>query len=463
MAENLILPPLPEWLESKLLAYQIKAARQILRALLNGRKEWGYPGAVDLSDVGTGKSFIDTAAALATGRAVVVLTVAAGIPGWLECFDHFGAQPHFIGTYEAVRGDFRPEIGSSGQRFFEWKNPEKIIIILDEAQKVKGDESLTTYTVGGAIAQGIPIIAASATMASTVTEMRIMGRITGLHRGGKDWLRFLSAMGAIYLQRENRWTWNAKKNRGHLDTIHHTLIPARGCRVRKDDMGARPKSTLRRLALRLPPTEAASLAKEYKDILEKAKGMEQARKENGSRKFGAEQVRNWKRGKLIKHWGKLEMVLVPQVVERAKECLQEGKAVIIFVRWSKTRLEFCKQLKTQDGFFGKQPLAKRLALKKAFQEGRIRTLVCNIAAAGAAMSLHDTTGDYPRETFIFTTDKPVELGQAPGRVDRAGVKTPSKQWLIYAANSYTEEITEKALARLENIRAFNDGEHARLL
>lgn len=51
-ATDLILPELPAAIEAKLFDYQITPARQLLRAIEEGAKEWGYPGAWDCSDLG---------------------------------------------------------------------------------------------------------------------------------------------------------------------------------------------------------------------------------------------------------------------------------------------------------------------------------------------------------------------------------------------------------------------------
>ena len=96
---ELVLDPLPNSLEARLRGYQMIPARQLYRALKHGRMEWGYPGAVDFSDMGTGKTYMGLAAALATGRKVIVLCPVVGRAGWERAFTHFGAEPHFIGTY----------------------------------------------------------------------------------------------------------------------------------------------------------------------------------------------------------------------------------------------------------------------------------------------------------------------------------------------------------------------------
>lgn len=443
------LPELPPDLERILHPYQRIPSRQIIRALQHGLEEWDYPGAVDLSDVGTGKSFMDGAAALATGRRPVVLCPVVGIDGWKSVFQKLGQEPAYVGSYEAVRGGWRKEIGDFRDGKFVWKNTSEIVLLLDEAHMVKGQDSMTAATIGGAINASVPTIAASATMATSPVDMRIAGRITGLHKGGADWKRFLIEKNAKYVPEDNRWTWDRRKNLWMLDDINKILIPERGARVRKADMGEQPGTTIRVLPFADIP-EQPEIEKAWRELDEKTKWMERER-------MPREQIRNARFAGRMKIWKRSELALVPRVCERAKRCLDEGKSVILFFSFTASRLAASKIMKTKDGFFGGQSQKQRERIKADFQANRIFCLLCNIGAAGASVSLHDTTGERPRETFIFPTDNPVKMGQAPGRVDRNGGKTHSLQWIPCLAGGFSQRMVESTARKLEALSVFNDG------
>lgn len=440
---------LPDNLEKILHEYQRMPARQLLRALECGPDEWGYPGGVDLSDVGIGKTFIDGATALATGRAPVVLCPVVGIDGWRGAFQTFGAQARFIGSYEAVRGGWRKEIGDFKDGRFVWKNPADICLILDEAQMVKGQDSMTAATIGGAITANIPIIAASATMATSPVDMRIAGRITGLHSGGADWKRFLREKEAEYDPEEDRWKWDRKKNLYMMDEIHRILIPQRGCRVRKSDMGKQPGTTIRVLPF-LDIADAAGIEKAWRELDEKTRWMERER-------MPKDQIRNFRRAGRTRIWKRSEMALVPAVCEKVKQCLAEGKSVVMFFSFTESRLLAGKILKTNAGIYGGQSQKQREHFKKEFQANRIHVLLCNIGAAGASASLHDLTGERQRETFIFPTDNPVKMGQAPGRVDRNGGQTHSLQWIPCLAGGFSQRMVESTARKLQALDVLNNG------
>lgn len=445
------LPGLHEDLERLLRAYQVTPARQLLRALLCGPSEWGYSGAVDLSDVGVGKSYMDAAAALSTGRRPIVLCPVVGKEGWARTFKALGREPLFIGSYEAVRGGWRSDVATLEGRFFKWKNTRDAIIIMDEAQKVKGDQSMTTALLGGAIMAQIPIIAASATMGCSPVDLRIAGRVTGLHNGGADWRRFLLENGCWLDEEENPPRWKFNPRFSHvLDDINNILIPQRGCRVRKADMGEQPGTTI--TPLEIDAKEAPALLEEWKELQDKLRGM----RANPDR-FNADVIRGVKRAAEIRLWKKYEMAMVKPVAARVKACLDEGKSVVVFFSFTPSRVAMGKILKTKDGFFGGQSKNQRARIEAEFQANRIHVLLCNIKAASSSVSLHDLTGERPRETFIFPSNNPDAMGQAPGRVDRQGGQTHSQQWIPYIPSPFMNNLLKMSMAKQKRMETLNNG------
>jgi hypothetical protein len=427
--------------------YQKSHAAQLLRALQNGEREWGYPGAVDMSDVGTGKTAVDLAAALATGRKVAVLCPVVGISGWQKMFQHFGAEPYHIGSYEAVRGNWREGIGKFEGDYFKWENPQDIVLIADEAQITRNMDSITTACIGGAIRQKIPMICASATLALSPLELRIAGRITGLHRGGEDWIRFMRENGGRYEPDENRWWWN-KYEIEKLADIHKILIPQRGCRMKKSDIGDHPGTTIEVLPFFVE--EAQAIENEWNKIESQVRRMEMS----GCKR---EVILNVRRGGRMRVWKKSEMALVPHVCARIKDDLAAGNSVTAFFSFTESRELAGTILGTNNGFFGGQNPKKRKELIDKFQSNEIHVLLSNIGAGGASVSIHDTTGDRPRIAYIFPTDQPVKMGQAIGRIDRSGGKTHAHQYIPCVAGGISQRMVESCARKLEQLAVLNDG------
>lgn len=446
---ELILEALPAGLETKLRGYQVTPARQLMRALKHGREEWGYPGAVDLSDMGTGKTYMALAAALATGRGVVVLCPVVGRGGWERAFAHFGADAHFIGTYEGLRGGNRPHIveqGGDGE--FRWKDSANIVLILDEAQALRHDDTLNVKLCSAAIRQGIPIIVASATIAVTPVEMRFAGRITGLHRGGDDWTRFCVQHGCSRRKAGEAWKWDGDSK--HLAKIHARLFPRRGCRVRKEELGSECPET----DIAVLPIDCGEEGRRIASMWEECERIF----ENVKRTRGALAAEGERRKARMKAWQACELALVPQVAAKAKDDARNGRSVALFVSFSETRTRLMAALNTKAGFYGGQTLKLRQYYEQQFQANREFYLVSNIGAGGASVSLHDTTGDRPRSAYIFPTDHVVHMVQATGRVDRVGGQSKSLQFVPCVAGSLMERMVQSLRRKMLNIGTLNDGQ-----
>lgn len=431
---------------SILYPYQIPASNQLIRALKCGQEEWGYPGCADLSDVGTGKTAIDLNAMLAIGRKPIILCPKVGINGWLKMFQLFGAQPQFIDSYESCKLGFRPEVAIRRGDSFTWRNAGEVGIILDECQAVKGQESLASLLIDGAIKDSIPIICASATLASSPLELRIAGQVTGLHQGGDDWLRFLAEYGCRYKEDEDRWVWNRKDYL--LQQLHHILIPKRGCRVTKDMMTDQPGTTIRMLPIECE--EGPAIQREWQSALDQLSKM-------AAKGYPKQVILNTRRTVRMRLWKKSEMALAPHIAARIKADLDAGNSVVAFFSFTDSREMVGKILNQRAGFYGGQTASQRNYYEREFQANRIRVLLNNIGAGGSSVNLQDTTGMYPRISYIFPTDSAVKMGQAPGRIDRAGGKSHSVQWIPCIAGGITEAMVRSTARKILAMGALNDG------
>lgn len=436
---------LPAALAAALRGYQVEPAKQLLRSLKNGNAEWGYPGALDLSDMGTGKTYMSLAAALATGRKIGVICPPVGMGGWERAFQHFGAEAHFLSTYEAVRGSWRPHIaGFQADGKFRWQQANDILLILDEAQALRHDDSLTSQTFSAAVNQGIPIIMASATIAVSPLEFRYAGRISGLHAGGRDWERFLADHGCFKKGATYQWG----KNIADLRKIHDELFPWRGCRVRKESLGEEcPETEISLLAVIVEEQE--SIAEQWSECEETARRLMTSGRGDQAM-IAIRQAR-------MKIWQRCEMALVEPMARLARKEMDAGRSVAVFMSFNESRIKMMKLLNTNAGFFGGQPLKKRQYWEREFQANRQPCLVSNIGAGGASVSLHDLTGDRPRTSIIFPNDNPVKMVQATGRVDRVGGQTLSRQFIPYVAGTLMEKMVLTIRRKMKAINTLNDG------
>jgi hypothetical protein len=441
------LQPLSDATSRILYPYQRTACQQLVRALTNGHEEWGYNGAADLSDVGVGKSFIDYGAALETGRDPIILTPLAGFTGWQQTCNAFKHHPRYVGTPDGLKQGNRSHIATRHGDEFRWRGAANSILILDEAQAFKGMDSIARRLIDGAMAQHIPIICASATLATSPLELRIAGAVTGLHSGTPpDWERFMVRNGCRYVDDETGWQWNRKVH--YLEQIHFTLIPNRGCRVRKSDMGERPGSTIEILPIQCE--EGPQIQREWSSALDQLRRME-------AQRYPKMVVINTRRKIRMRLWKMSEQALVPHVARLMQEDLAQGKSVIGFFTFSDTREQMGKLLKTKDGFFGGQPADVRARLARDFQANRIRVLLNQIKAGGSSVSLHDLDGGHPRVSYIFPSDSGIAMQQAPGRTDRAGMQSHATVWIPCVQGSLSESLVKSTSRKLLAMGALNNG------
>jgi hypothetical protein len=95
----------------------------------------------------------------------------------------------------------------------------------------------------------------------------------------------------------------------------------------------------------------------------------------------------------------------------------------------------------------------------SFQRGDSKVIVGIIQACREGLNLHDLTGDAPRVALIMPTPSIFDTRQVLGRVHRAGGKSRSCQFLIYAAGVPIEEhICSKLDEKLKRLDLLNDGE-----
>jgi hypothetical protein len=465
------LEPLPGDLESKLYDYQVEPARQLYRALRMGQTEWGYPGAWDCSDLGTGKTFQALAAALATGLEVFVmcpLSVIGSFPrhggrgsGWRGAFAHFGQHPRGIYNYETLRTGNRDFVkieryagdGGHPMRRFNWTlDPQHTILLVDEAHKCRTTGSLNQGLVMAAIRQGFPMLLISGTLANNPTQMRAAGRVVGLHKG-TDYVDFLRRNGCSGKHKAGKdWKFcGGLRGRRLLMNLHHQVFPARGARTRIQDLGDRfPETQV--LAEAFETTETKQIAAAWSAA---QYAIETLRKQG---EMSEGELENIRRNEYLRAWMASEHLKIPVLHEKIEDEIEQGRSVAVFVNFTEVRLELMRLLKTTCGVYGDQPTHSRNKAIDDFQNDVSRVIICQIKAGGVGISLHDVNGEYPRTAIVLPTNNAEDLKQALGRVHRAGGKSPSRQIIVFAAGTVEEDICNSVRRKLSNIDTLNNGE-----
>jgi len=412
------------------------------------------------------------AAALATGRRVHVICTVSTIPAWKRAFRHFGAVPGMIHNWEGLRtgGTYHAvaitELSAAKRNgpvanAYKWRlDKDKDILLCDEAHNARTVGSLNQALAFSAIRTWVPIIAISATMAVDPTHMRFCGRIVGLHRDKQSYFRFLHDNGCISTG-AGEYDWKflpGSRGKMLLANINRKIIPMRGARIKKEDLGdAFPKTQIWAEPIACEETDkiAAHWAR-VKDMTEKliAKGVPL---EAAERSLQNEYREGWQMS---------EMAKVPALVEMIREKIDEGYSVPVFMSFTASREKLLRELGStctihggQQGISGRK---ERQAAIDAFQEDREHAIIVQIAAGGTGVDMHDIRGERPRYAIHLPNPRPDHVIQALGRVQRAGGKSASLQVVLWAEGTSEQEIVESIRRKAMQINALNNGDsHAK--
>jgi superfamily II DNA or RNA helicase len=236
---------------------------------------------------------------------------------------------------------------------------------------------------------------------------------------------------------------------GHsvLKKLHSRIYPEKGNRLRHSDLGdAFPETLIKAKAFDMD--NARKIAGEYDDLCNRIEELRM--QENFSANVLAEQTRARQR---------IEMLKAPAVAAMARDLIEEGNSCFIAVNYTETREWLMEELKTDCAIYGGQNDIDRRGKIDSFQNDKSRVIIGVIQACREGLNLHDLNGNYGRVALVMPTPSPFDLKQVLGRVHRAGGKSKSIQFIVYAAGVGIEEnICSKLDGKLKQMDLLADGE-----
>lgn len=395
---------------------------------------------------GVGKTFCALGIARELGKRIAVMAPKAILSDWHRAAKMMGVETFEVTNWEWVRTG-KSKMGrwtDDKKKEFRYYLPDDVILILDEVHRGKAEgSSQNSYLVRDAVVQNIPAIALSATIADDPTKLWAIGQFLGLHQGGKDYFRFLSQNGC----RKTRFGMQFTGGHSVLKKLHSRIYPERGNRLRHSDLGeAFPETLIKAKAFDMD--NAKKIANEYDDLCNRIEELRM--QENFSANVLAEQTRARQ---------KIELLKCPAVAAMAKDLIEEGNSVFIAVNYTESRQWLMNELNTTCSIHGGQPDIERRGNIDSFQRDQSRVIIGIIQATREGLNLHDINGNHPRVALIMPCPSIFDARQVLGRVHRAGGKSRSIQYLVYAAGVPIEEsICEKLDEKLKRLDLLNDGE-----
>jgi superfamily II DNA or RNA helicase len=224
-----------------------------------------------------------------------------------------------------------------------------------------------------------------------------------------------------------------------MKRIRSSIFPARGVRIRADDLGKDFPTTL----ITAEVIEASGADKIYESLQKRLEKVQ-------------EQTENYHKTVLTEVLGarrRVELLKVPSMVSLAKDAIEQDNSVAIFVCFNET-VEALKEALKCPVITGETPQNERNRIMKVFRADRIPAVVLNISAGGVGISLH---GARQRLSLISPSWSAIDLIQTIGRVRRAG-GSHSVQKILFANGSVEESVCARVRSKVGCIETLNDGD-----
>lgn len=411
---------------------------QVLMAALEN-----YRGALDGSITGAGKTLVAAELAKESERPTFVVCPKSGVPMWTNELKERGANLHGVLNYEMLRMG-KTSFGhwvSGRTRLWQWTLPEDAFVIWDECQKLQGMNTQNARM--GWSAKPYYNLLLSATAAEDPTEMKALGYLLSLHdlKGFWNWTKMHGCKPGIF----GGLVFSGMDE--DIDRIHQIIYPRHGSRLSRKDMAPYFKET----HINMTPLDFG------KDV--KALYAEMAQQLEALRQQGIDDDSDNALTVRLRARQRVELLKVPEIVDRVPSLLREGLSVAIFVNFDASAEALREKLSPLCGvsmLTGKY-VKERQRFIDDFQSDKNRVVISNVAVGGNLVSLHDLHGNHPRHSIISPSDNAKEVVQLFGRIDRAGGQTPTWQDVLFAAGTVEEEVKDNCAVKLRRIGIFNEG------
>ena len=402
-----------------------------------------HNAALDSSDTGTGKTLKSIEVAKSLGLKPFVICPKTVIAAWEASLIGQGVGDSQVYNWEKLRTGNTHWVSRKGKKGFQWTNlpVEETLLIFDECHKAKGIRTLNANMLIAAKKQGYKVLMLSATAAEDPREMRALGYVLDLHNLSNYW-QWAQNWGCEFDR------WNSllfpERNRGKLVDLNKLIYPSRGHKLTREDLGDYfQKTRIITDPIRFgKKSQLKSLFSELEPEMEKL----DARREGD----GDEPI---VLTKILRLRQEIELLKIRDLAHMVAESREAGNAVAVFLNFTDSIEALSRRLEENHSFVqGGQSKSERDAAVKDFQDGRVGIILCNIAAGGVGVSLHDTTGKAPRIALISPTYNAKDFHQTLGRVDRIGGLSETVQRILVAEESIETKIVKSMMTKIENLK-----------
>jgi hypothetical protein len=467
--------------------HQVEPAAALLSILRQ------HQSAVDISDMGIGKTAHAVSVIAESGLPTLVIVPKIAISGWKTMLDNFNTSASLI-NYESLRtgktpfGSWERSPGPSevffqcthcqrkykaveipdrcycrddGVHCFETKRKPRLYgkfifhpavkqVVFDEIHRCSALDSLNADMLIAARRQGLKILGLSATVASSPLHLRALGYALNLH-SLQDFYSWAARFGVRRIPGAGfKWMVASEKQGAIMANIRASIIPARGVRVTTDSIPGFPECdvTAELYDLDSSPGQIDAL------YAEMAEAITELKLRGSFDKDSEHPLTKYKRAHQT-----IELLKVPLMQELAEDYLAKGFSVALFVNYSQTMTEIRKRLKI-DCFVDGSPEGVRYRQRsiERFQANSARAIALNSDAGGICISLEDKIGTFPRVGLVMPNPSATIMRQVFGRLRRDGGKSRSHYRVLLAAGTLDTKVHRSLSAKLNNLDSLNDAD-----
>jgi len=391
---------------------------------------------LDMSDMGTGKTWKALFIAKRMAAPVVVICPAVTKVQWRDAAHKVGVELLACESYQkCVRGTANGITKHGTKRKqFKFSHPQNTLFIFDEVHNCRNPKAQNSLLLMDCADAGYPVLMLSATPFENSTQYKAIGHaLKMVHRnrywnwcmssggckpgvfGGMEYVGGEKLMSRLRISMEDRMDRTSITEVGDLPDfkLQTRMIDAGDCEAIDNAYTAL-------LETYAEETKHAIVQRlRYRQIIEHEK---------------------------IKHLYAL-----------AQEFVEAGQKVIHFVNFSDT-VDSLYQL--HEGEFGvidgRVTGERRQQVVDDFQAGKLAGLIVQIRSGGVGLNLQDTVGNAPRTAILNLTDSATLFRQATGRTFRDGSKSPCRFVVPLVADTVEEQIEKNLDKKFKNLNSLTD-------
>lgn len=398
--------------------------------------------ALDTSDTGTGKTYVACSIIKDLGLNPIIICPKSVLSNWHRVLQEFNVNPLGISNYESMRsGNWLTLMGKTKCPYYDhqthqWSNlPSKTIFIFDEVHCCKNKDTLNSKLLMSTHPSktNSQVLMLSATVADKIEYFAVVSYMIG----------FAKTVDLYDMQL--RLYRKSNPDVSDIDILQAYTFPEHGSRIHMSSIKDMPDNVVLPEVYDLDDAKKKELVDCY-DILNQSKAHRLEQKKESTNKME----------RIIRARQHIELCKVPIITEMAKDLVDEGMSVVIFVNFKDTLDLISAELGVRCQIKGGQSTAERDRNIRLFQENKEKIIICMIQSGGVGVSLHDTNGGFPRVSLISPPWSAQELVQALGRIARAEGKSKCLQKIIYCSGCVEEKIKAVLDKKIKIYHSFNN-------